>query len=116
MKMTCNKKIVRFVDGKEITRVIPSISDKFIDDHKLNHQEVVLLHLLNFGYITNNICSSAYGYDNGESIIRNLSEKYGVQFDKEQQKGLNVVNRYKQQTNYTKYFIKNPELYKDLLQ
>lgn len=116
MKMTCVKKIIREVDGKKIVNLIPAISDDFIIAHKLNQQEVVLLHLLNFKYITNKICSDAYGYNCGESIIRNLAEKYGVRFDREMQRGLNVINRYQQKTNYTKYFISNPQDYKELLQ
>lgn len=115
MQMTCRKKIIREVDGKQVVTIIPAISDDYITAHKLNQQEVVLLHLLNFGYITNKICGDAYGYNCGESVIRNLKEDYGVEFDTITKRGLNVVNRYKQKTNYAEYHIKNPKIYREAL-
>lgn len=115
MRMTCKKKIIREVDGKQVVNIIPAISDDYITKHKLNQQEVVLLHLLNFGYITNKICGDAYGYENGESVIRYLKKDYGVTFDTITKRGLNVVNRYKQKSNYVEYHITNPQLYRGLI-
>ena len=115
MGMTCKKKIIREVDGKQVVNIISAISDDYITKHKLNQQEVVLLHLLNFGYITNKICSDAYGYENGESIIRYLKEDYGVTFDTIKKRGLNIVNRYKQKSNYVEYHITNPQIYREAL-
>lgn len=112
MGMTCKKKIIREVDGKQTVKVIPAISDDYIRKHNLNHQEVVLLHLLNFGSITNNDCSDAYGYNNGERIICNLKENYGVTFNTIKQKS---INRYFQKTDFVEYHITNANVYREAL-
>ena len=110
--MICRKKITREENGKEVVNYVSAIKESYINKHKLNHQEVVLLHLLHFGYITNHICSLAYGYDNGESIIRNLKKHWGVTFDTIKQKG---ITRFKKKSEYVEYHITNPSVYREAL-
>lgn len=116
MNLIVTKKISREENGIKKESYIKAINDKFIKAHNLTQQEVVLLHLLHLGSITNKVCSLAYGYENGESAIRYLRERWGAIIETEKQKGLNIKNRYGQKTEYGTYYLKNPELYKDLLQ
>ena len=84
-----------------------------IERQKLNQQEVILLHLLYNGFITNKDCNECYGFRHLPSIIRNLKEDWGVTFDTIKQKSL---NRYKQKTGFVEYPISNPLIYRGLLQ
>ena len=83
-----------------------------IQAQKLNQKEVVLLHLLYNGYITNAQSHEYYGYRHLPSIIRDLKENFGVTFDTIKQKGL---NRFKQKTDFVEYHITNPQIYRGLL-
>lgn len=91
-------------------KVIPKTQ---IETQNLNQQEVILLHLLYNGYITNKDCNECYGYRHLPSIIRNLKKYWSVQFKTYGQKSL---NRYKQKTDYVEYHIQNPSMYKELIQ
>lgn len=71
--------------------------------------EVILLHLLYNGYITNKECNEAYGYRHLPSIIRDLKKKYFCDFQTISQKQL---NRFQQKTDYVEYHLKNREMYK----
>lgn len=84
-----------------------------IERQKLNQQEVILIHLLYNGYITNKDCNECYGYRHLPSIIRDLKKNWYVTFDTIEQKSL---NRYKQKTEYVEYHITNPQLYRELIQ
>ena len=78
----------------------------------LNQREVILLHLIQNGYITNKDCNEGYGYRHLPSIIRDLKKFYGCKFECLMQKGL---NRFKQKEEHTEYHLKNREVYKCLL-
>lgn len=88
------------------------VDKKEIEKQNLTQQEVVLLHLLYNGYITNKDCNECYGYRHLPGIIRDLHENWEVQFNKIKQKSL---NRYKQKTEHLKYHIANPQLYREVL-
>lgn len=91
---------MKFIDREEITQ------------RNLNQREVILLHLIENGYITNKDCNEGYGYRHLPSIIRDLKKYYGCDFDCVMQKQL---NRFKQKTEFTEYHLKNREVYKCLL-
>ena len=78
----------------------------------LNQREVILLHLVNNGMITNKDCNELYGFRHLPSIIRDLKKFYGCEFDCVTQK---QVNRYKQKTEFTEYRLKNREVYRECL-
>lgn len=80
--------------------------------HKYNQKEVILLHLIENGYITNKECNEAYGFRHLPSIIRDLKKQYGAQFQTIMQKQL---NRFNQKTDYVEYHLKNREVYKQCL-
>lgn len=91
---------MKAVDREEITRC------------KYNQREVILLHLLENGYITNKDCNELYGFRHLPSIIRDLKKYYGCDFDCVMQKQL---NRFQQKTEFTEYRLKNREVYKQCL-
>ena len=78
----------------------------------LNQREVILLHLVNNGKITNKECNELYGFRHLPSIIRDLKKIYCCEFDCVTQKGL---NRYKQKEEHTEYHLKNREAYRECL-
>ena len=86
-----------------------AIEKDFITKCNLNQREVILLHLLNNGYITNKDCNELYGFRHLPSIIRDLKKYYGCDFDCVMQKQL---NRFQQKTEFTEYHLKNREVYK----
>ena len=88
------------------------VEQERIERQRLNQQEVILLHLLYNGMITNKTCNECYGYRHLPSIIRNLKEDWGVTFNTIKQKSL---NRYKQKTDFVEYHITNPNIYRELL-
>lgn len=89
-----------------------AIEKDFITKCKLTQQEVILLHLIKNGYITNKECNELYGFRHLPSIIRDLKEQWGVQFNTILQKQL---NRFQQKTNYVEYHLLNREVYKQCL-
>lgn len=89
-----------------------TVDKKIIEDKKLSQPEVILLHLLYNGMITNKDCNECYGYRHLPSIIRDLKNDYGVTFNTIKQKG---ISRFKQKTEYVEYHIKNPQIYKEVL-
>ena len=115
MKLVVNKDIIEIDNGKQKKHTIQVINPDLIEQKKLTQQEVILLHLLNIGAVTNKTCREGYGYGHCPSIIRNLKEDYGVEFTTIKQKGLNIKNRYKQQTEYVEYHISNPSVYREAL-
>lgn len=90
-------------------KVIPK---EQIERQKLTQQEVILLHLLYNGFITNKDCNECYGFRHLPSIIRDLKENWLVTFSTIKQKSL---NRYKQKTDFVEYHITNPQLYRGLI-
>lgn len=93
--------------------MVKYLSNKAITDKKLTQKEVILLHLLDNGYITNKQASDNYGYHHLPSIIRDLKKEYNCEFENIRQKSL---NRFKQGTEYDEYHLKNKEEIKRLLQ
>lgn len=91
---------MKFIDREEITQ------------RNYNQREVILLHLIQNGYITNKDCNEGYGYRHLPSIIRDLKKFYGCDFDCVMQKGL---NRFKQKEEHTEYHLKNREVYRQCL-
>ena len=91
---------MKIIDREEITK------------RNYNQREVILLHLIENGYITNKDCNEAYGFRHLPSIIRDLKKLYGCQFDCPIQK---QFNRFGQKTEFTEYHLKNREVYKCLL-
>ena len=89
-----------------------AVDKKRIEDKKLNQREVILLHLLYNGMITNKDCNECYGYRHLPSIIRDLKEEYGVEIQTLKQKGL---SRFKQKTEFVEYHITNPQVYREAL-
>lgn len=88
------------------------VDKEMITRCNLNQREVILLHLVNNGYITNKECNEAYGYRHLPSIIRDLKKLYGCEFDCIMQKGL---NRFKQKEEHTEYHLKNRGAYRECL-
>ena len=91
---------MKIIDREEITK------------RNYNQREVILLHLIENGYITNKDCNEAYGYRHLPSIIRDLKKFYGCEFDCVMQKQL---NRFQQKTEFTEYHLKNREVYRQCL-
>lgn len=89
-----------------------TISGDMITKCKLNQREVILLHLIENGSITNKECNELYGYRHLPAIIRDLKEEWGAEFETIQQKQL---NRFKQKTEYVEYHLKNRERYRECL-
>lgn len=84
-----------------------------IQAQKLTQQEVILLHLLYNGYVTNAQSHEYYGFRHLPSIIRDLKKHWGVTFQTIKQKGF---NRFKKKTDYVEYHITNPQIYRGFLQ
>ena len=89
-----------------------AIEKDFITKCNLNQQEVILLHLLKNGYITNKECNELYGYRHLPSIIRDLKEQWGARFNTIRQKQL---NRFQQKTNHVEYHLINRGAFKECL-
>ena len=116
MKLVTYKTIiVKDENRQNKTHRIKVINPDIIEQKNLNQQEVILLHLLNIGFITNKICQEAYGYIHGPKIIANLKKNYGAQIKTYKQKGLNILNRYKQKTEFVEYHLENAQFYKEVL-
>ncbi len=81
------------------------LKKEFIEKNKLTQNEVVLLHLIKNGYITNKQASDNYGFHYLPGIIRNLKVMYGCKFENVKQ--INVLNRYNQKTEFEEYHLKN---------
>lgn len=80
------------------------VDRELIKNSNLNQREVVLLHLVKNGFITNKDCNECYGYRHLPSIIRDLKKLYGAKFDTITQK---QVNRFAQKTDYVEYHLMN---------
>lgn len=78
----------------------------------LNQREVILLHLINNGMITNKDCNELYGYRHLPAIIRDLKRCYGAEFETIQQK---QFNRFRQKTDFVEYHLKNREVFRECL-
>ena len=87
------------------------VDKDFIRRCNLNQKEVILLHLVKNGYITNKQCNEGYGYRHLPGIIRDLKKYYGAKIMTIGQRGL---NQFKQKTNYVEYHIQNREAFQCL--
>lgn len=88
--------------------------DKYlIRDKKLTQNEVVLLHLLENGFITNKQASDNYGFHHLPGIIRNLKIQYNCKFENVRQK--EMLNRFSQKTEYDEYHLINKSELKELM-
>lgn len=87
------------------------VDREFIRRCNLNQREVILLHLVKNGYITNKDCNEGYGYRHLPAIIRDLKRYYGTNIETISQKSL---NRFTQKTNFVEYHLKNREVYQCL--
>lgn len=81
------------------------IDKKIIKNQNLTQNEVILLHLLKNGYITNKQASDNYGFHHLPGIIRNLKLQYGCEFNNVRQK--EIFNRFSQKTEYDEYHLSN---------
>lgn len=81
------------------------VNREFIAENNLTQAQVLLLHLIKNGFITNAICNIAYGYRHLPARIRDLKENYGCKFQNITQK--DMLNRFKQKTDYDEYHLTN---------
>lgn len=117
MKLVVNKKITEIDENKqEKTHTIKVINPDLIEQLNLTQLEVILLHLLNIGAITNKISNEGYGYRHIPKIIETLKKRYGAEIKTYKQKGLNIQNRYKQKTEFVEYNLENPQIFREALQ
>lgn len=83
------------------------IEKELVKQKKLTQNEVILLHLLKNGFITNKQASDNYGYHHLPGIIRNLKKMYNCKFKNIRQK--EIFNRFSQKTEYDEYHLTNKE-------
>lgn len=116
MKLITYKTITEKEENRQNkTHRIKVINPDIIEQKNLTQQEVILLHLVNIGGVTNKICNEGYGYRHTPKIIENLKKNYGAQITTYRQKGLNILNRYKQKTEFVEYRLENAQFYKEVL-
>ena len=81
------------------------IKSELIKAKRLTQNEVILLHLIKNGFITNKQASDNYGFHHLPSIIRALKRTYNCKFANVRQK--EMFNRYNQKTEYDEYHLLN---------
>lgn len=89
------------------------IQKELVKTKNLTQNEVILLHLLKNGFITNKQASDNYGYHHLPGIIRVLKKMYGCRFENVRQK--EMFNRFSQKTEYDEYHLRNREEIRKLL-
>lgn len=85
--------------------MIKYIDRELIKSKNLTQNEVILLHLVTNGFITNKQASDNYGFHHLPSIIRNLKKNYGCKFNNIKQRGM--FNRFSQMVDYEEYHLVN---------
>lgn len=113
MNLTAQKTVQEIDEsGKTRTYHLKVINPKFIRGQKLTQPQTVLLHLVYIGCITAKTCEKGYGYMYCASIIEDLKKHFGAKIETLKQKDF---NQFEQKTGYVKYFLQNPQYFKEIL-